>query len=184
MKHPSRIHVFSRLRARRRALRESVIGVTRAVCAVCGTLLFWMPALLFSTPGNAPPLASQETSRPSRSVWAGEYTEEQAERGKVAYGEHCATCHGGDLMGGEAPLMGPAFTAAWDGLSVGDLFRRIRTTMPPEAPGKLTTAQYVDIVSFLLQSHQFPAGKTELPIGEATLKQIRLEWTKPSKRLD
>src|SRR5438034_1798154 len=37
----------------------------------------------------------------SRSVWDGVYTQEQANRGKTAYAEQCASCHGAELRGGD-----------------------------------------------------------------------------------
>ena len=42
-----------------------------------------------------------------RSVWDGVYTAEQAKRGEALYGQHCAACHGGTLLGAEAA---PALT--------------------------------------------------------------------------
>ena len=36
------------------------------------------------------------------------------------------------------PLVGGAFTSNWNDLTVGDLFERIRTTMPLDTPGRLS----------------------------------------------
>src|SRR2546429_8929685 len=84
--------------------------------------------------------AAQAPAADSRSVWDGVYTEEQAKRGESVYHKECAACHGDMLIGGESapPLTGGAFLANWNGLSVGDLFDRIRKTMPQSAPGRLT----------------------------------------------
>src|SRR5579862_844709 len=88
---------------------------------------------------------------PTKSVWDGVYTDEQATRGKALYSEQCASCHGGELTGGEMapPLAGGEFMAGWDGLTVGDLFERIRISMPQNAPGSLSGAQNADILSFI-----------------------------------
>src|SRR4030095_3213787 len=74
-------------------------------------------------------------AQPTKSVWEGCYREEQAARGKTGYSEQCASCHGPELTGGEmAPaLAGGEFMAGWDGLTLGDLFERIRISMPQNA---------------------------------------------------
>ena len=77
-----------------------------------------------------------------KSSWDGVYTEEQATRGEAAYTADCASCHQPDLAGdGFAPsLAGPEFAAAWNDLSVGDLYDRIRQSMPPSDPGAVAPA--------------------------------------------
>jgi S-disulfanyl-L-cysteine oxidoreductase SoxD len=93
-------------------------------------------------------------------VWDGVYTAEQAKRGSGLYQTHCAACHGDSLMGGEAApaLAGDTFNSTWDGVTLGDLFERIRQTMPQTAPGSLSRAQNSDIIAFILSSGRFPAG--------------------------
>ncbi len=112
-----------------------------------------------------------------RSVWDGVYTEDQAKRGEAAYGQFCSTCHGAALTGGEmAPaLAGGDFTSNWNGTSVGDLFERIRISMPQNNPGSLSRQQNADMVAHLLSFSKFPAGKTELPAETEALKQIKFE---------
>jgi S-disulfanyl-L-cysteine oxidoreductase SoxD len=123
-------------------------------------------------------------SPPSRSVWDGVYTGQQANRGEALYGQECAKCHGESLTGAdEAPaLAGGAFLANWDGLTVGDLFERIRVSMPADRPGKLNREQIADIVSYLLTVNRFPAGKTELERQTEVLKEIRFESAKPDQK--
>jgi len=120
----------------------------------------------------------------SHSVWDGVYTEEQAKRGEPVYQKECAACHGPMLTGGEsAPaLAGGAFQANWNGLTLGDLFDRIRKTMPQSAPGRLTRQQNVDVLAFMLSINKFPAGKTELYRQSEMLKEIRFETKKPSAK--
>jgi quinoprotein glucose dehydrogenase len=117
----------------------------------------------------------------SRSVWDGVYTDEQAKRGKAAYSAQCAMCHGEDLMGSdETPaLTGGAFLANWTSLSVNDLFERVRVSMPANNPGHLTRQQDADILTYLFAFNKFPAGTTELPTQGESLKQIRIEASKP-----
>ena len=110
-----------------------------------------------------------------RSTWDGVYTEEQAKRGAEAFDRECAGCHGAGGAGGSmAPaLVGAAFTANYDGQTVGDLFDRNRTTMPVGREGKLSAQQIADITSFVLQVNKFPAGATELAAQSMPLKAIK-----------
>jgi mono/diheme cytochrome c family protein len=122
---------------------------------------------------------AQETAKPPRSVWGGVYTEEQAKRGALLYARECASCHRDDTGGEEASaLAGPAFLANWEGLTVGDLYERIRVSMPPDNPRRLSRRQIVDILGHMLKLNGFPAGKTELAQQTDALKQIRIEATK------
>ncbi len=120
----------------------------------------------------------------SRSVWDGVYTEEQVKRGRPRYNEQCASCHGDTLMGGESapPLAGGEFLANWDGLTAGDLFERIRKTMPQDKPGKLSREVNADILAYILSMNKFPAGDAELPHATERLSQIRIEATKPDRK--
>jgi mono/diheme cytochrome c family protein len=108
-----------------------------------------------------------------RSVWDGVYNGEQAKRGEAAFVEACSNCHGSTLEGAMTPaLTGGAFMANWDGLTLVDLFDRIRTSMPADRPGSLSRQQNADVVAYILQFNQFPAGKEELPREVQVLKQI------------
>lgn len=114
-------------------------------------------------------------------VWNGVYTAEQAKRGAALYADSCGSCHGLELNGGESapPLTGGDFMSNWSGLTVGDLFERIRTTMPADRPGTLTREQTANVVAHILNVGQFPAGTTELSTRTETLKQIGIVAIKP-----
>ena len=113
----------------------------------------------------------------SGSVWDGVYTRDQASKGDALYAQHCASCHGISLTGGESapPLAGGDFLSNWNGLTVGDLFERIRTTMPASRPGGLNRETNVAILAYLLATNQFPSGESELATRTEVLKQIRVE---------
>ena len=115
-----------------------------------------------------------------RTVWDGVYTEEQAQRGRAAFLESCANCHGRDLEGADMtpPLTGAGFMANWDGLSVGDLVDRIRVSMPLNSPGTLTRQQNSDVVAYILRFNEFPAGKEELPREVPAMKLILIKANK------
>jgi S-disulfanyl-L-cysteine oxidoreductase SoxD len=119
--------------------------------------------------------------QPAASVWDGVYSEEQSGRGQPLYVKECAACHGSSLSGGETapPLTGSAFMANWSGLTVGDLFERIRVSMPEGRAGALSRQQNADILAYVLSVNQFPAGKTELQKDTDRLRQIRFLAEKP-----
>ena len=125
--------------------------------------------------------SSSQSDSNSRSVWDGVFTPEQADRGHSVYHAQCEMCHGEELTGGDevAPLAGPQFLANWNGLTLGDLFERIRKTMPANDPGKLSREQNADVITYLLAFNMFPSGKAELPAEAQLLSQIRIESTKP-----
>jgi mono/diheme cytochrome c family protein len=112
-----------------------------------------------------------------RSLWDGVYTQEQAKRGGSAYVERCARCHGADLSSGDSvpPLTGTEFLSTWNTKTVGDLFDRIRTTMPADKPGSISRQQDSDIVAYVLNVNKFPAGDAELGTQTELLKQIQFD---------
>ena len=127
------------------------------------------------------PLATVFVLAQEKSVWDGIYTDAQADRGKQLYSDACASCHGPELTGGEMapPLVGGDFTSDWNGLTVGDLFERMRISMPQNAPGSLTGQQNADILAFMLQANKFPTGTAELAKDAMMLKAIKFETKKP-----
>lgn len=116
----------------------------------------------------------------TRSVWEGVYTDDQSKRGQAIYAKECAGCHGAELTGGESapPLAGGEFLSSWNGLTAGDLFDRIRQTMPLAEPGKLSRQQYADTLAFIFQANRFPTGKTELDRNTEALKLIKIDQEK------
>ena len=127
-------------------------------------LLLFIATVAFST-------RAQDSQR---TVWDGVYTGDQAKRGEAAYVEACSNCHGRTLEGADMTpaLTGGAFMANWDGLTVGDLFDRIRVSMPADRPGSLSRQEDVDVIAYILRFNEFPSGKEELPREVQVLKQI------------
>jgi mono/diheme cytochrome c family protein len=120
----------------------------------------------------------------TRSVWDGVYTEAQSKRGEAVYRQNCASCHGVALEGIETagPLTGARFTANWNGVTVGDMFDRVRVSMPHDRPGTLSRQQTADVLSFVFSVNRFPAGKAELARQSELLKQIKFDATRPAAR--
>ena len=121
--------------------------------------------------------------QPASSTWDGVYTDAQAKLGQDAYTKACAECHGQDLAGdGFAPgLKGPDFLTNWNGLSVGDLFDRIRVSMPPDNPSSVGSKEKIEIVAYILKEGGFPAGQAELPTALDGLKTIKIDANKPGQ---
>jgi S-disulfanyl-L-cysteine oxidoreductase SoxD len=119
-------------------------------------------------------------SSENHSVWEGVYTQEQAARGASVYLQHCALCHGPTLQGTDGPpLTGVEFAGNWNGLTLDALADRIRTTMPPETPGKLSPQERADVIAYILSSARFPAGAAELPRDTQGLAVIQFQANKP-----
>lgn len=116
-------------------------------------------------------------------IWSGVYTDAQGKRGEGTANQRCTACHGTDLSGGEAgpALVGLEFLGNWNQQSLGDLFDRIHSTMPADAPGSLSLQDTADIVSRILQLNKFPAGQKELPTDMNALGQIKIESQPPAK---
>jgi S-disulfanyl-L-cysteine oxidoreductase SoxD len=110
----------------------------------------------------------------------GVFSKEQAEKGAAQYKTSCSECHGNDLAGdGFAPaLTGSEFMGNWTDLTVGDLFERIRISMPPSGPNTVTPEQKADIVAHLMNMNKFPAGTGVLEPKTEVLKQIKIEQKK------
>ena len=116
---------------------------------------------------------------PVSSFGAGpEFTKAQAGKGRQAYREHCATCHGAKLEGIHlAPgLTGSRFDTMWRGKSAETLAYHVRRMPPPpaETSGNLGTEMYSDIVSYILIENDFEAGDVALPSEMAALAKLSL----------
>lgn len=137
--------------------------------AVCASGVTWSRSTL----------AAQE----QQSQWDGIYTVEQAARGESLFADKCSSCHGPDMNGGEmAPgLVGSSFTSNWNDLTLGDLFDRIRVSMPQNDPGSLSRQENADILAFILRKGSYPAGEAELPTRTEVLGMYKFMAVKPEK---
>ena len=134
-----------------------------------------LAAALFAAALTSSLLAAQQT--PSRTVWDGVFTADQAARGRLAFAGECAECHGANLQGGEGKaLSGDQFWKDWKERSVGELLTFVRTNMPFDdagiKKGTLAPSTYADIVAHILESNGFPAGRAELNQASSAGVQI------------
>jgi alcohol dehydrogenase (cytochrome c) len=88
--------------------------------------------------------------------------------GAAIYAERCSTCHGSVLRGGGAPpLTGPTFQARWTGKPSADLYKLIATTMPLNAAGGLSPADYRAVTDFVLAGNFYLPADPVLKIDAA-----------------
>ena len=130
---------------------------------------------LGALPGNG-------QKKPSKSVYDGVYTAEQAKRGTTSFNSTCAMCHGESMQGGGgAPAAaGPEFIFSWGGKNAGELFTYLKANMPPGGGGTLSDQRYADIMAAIFKTNEFPEGKTELTADNAADVEISKE--KPASK--
>lgn len=132
---------------------------------------------LFATATLSAVLSAQATPF-GPSVWDGIYSAAQAERGRAAFGEHCAECHGQNLQGGvEGPsLVGDKFWTDWKESTVDSLLGFVSKNMPFDDAGSLagtlSANMYADLVAHILNSNGFPVGQNDLSAASAVGIQI------------
>jgi hypothetical protein len=92
--------------------------------------------------------------------------------------------HGPALEGdGEAPpLSGGELFWAWKGKPLTALFDKFHKEMPDNKLGTFSPEASADLLAYVPQFDNFPAGATELPHDTAALNQIRYESKRPAKK--
>ncbi len=137
--------------------------------------------LVLSILASALGLAAQSSSAAvvqEEALERGLYTAAQASRGRDIYRAHCSVCHGSRLDDGVAvALVGPDFLSKWatPARSLDDLFFVLRTTMPQPAAGSLAKDEYIDVLAYILERNELPAGEYALVSDPAVLRAARLE---------
>ena len=110
---------------------------------------------------------------PVKTVQDGVYTSAQADRGGSHYVTHCQNCHGANLSGANArALAGEEFLGFWMGLTLDDVFERVRS-MPPGAGSGLGHGTHLELLAYLLSMNGLPSG-TE-PLTTEALGRIMVE---------
>jgi quinoprotein glucose dehydrogenase len=111
-----------------------------------------------------------------KTVWDGVYSDAQSTRGEEVSKTSCVSCHGEELAGSDlAPaLRGDDFRAAWAGRTVGELYEKVQTTMPADRAGSLKPQQSADVVAYMFEINEYPAGASELASEMAALQQIKI----------
>jgi S-disulfanyl-L-cysteine oxidoreductase SoxD len=111
----------------------------------------------------------------------GIYSAEQAHRGEALYQKQCVSCHGSALdgTGPYPPLSGDDFLSKYEGQPALNVYDMIQKLMPADKPGTLSRPEAADLLSYILSFNKFPAGKTDLPSDEESLKKLVLPKPAP-----
>jgi len=164
-------------------MRDVSTKWTQAIGAMAVVFAMSAASIISSARLSAQAAPDAATAGAGSSVSTGAYTDEQAKRGEAVATKLCTSCHGPELSGGEAgpALVGLEFMGNWNNLTVADLYDRVHSTMPADAPGTLTPQQTSDVAAYIFKLNKFPAGKSELPTDLAALKGIKIEGAQPAK---
>lgn len=119
-----------------------------------------------STPAPTPVAEAAPVAPPAAAEPAGFFTEAQALRGRTVFRSICSECHYSSEFSSDS------FKFAWRRRDAGALYGYIADAMPEDAPGSLTTQQYLDVLSYILDMNGFPTGSDEL--GADVLGDISL----------
>lgn len=110
-------------------------------------------------------LATLAGAQDRRTVWDGVYSSAQANRGRAAYTSNCARCHGDALEGHDAPaLVGDTFMRNWGESTLASLLSKVEA-MPPKTQTARTREGNADLVAYILETNQFPAGGADFMPG-------------------
>ena len=115
--------------------RTAVIAAATGVAVAAGIL--------------AGSIVEPAAAQAAKTVLDGVYSDAQATRGKKLYVDSCSSCHQEGLQGADlAPaLKGEDFILKWAGSSMQDLFTKIVTTMPADAPATSCTSRTATVFS-------------------------------------
>lgn len=138
-------------------------------------VLFGLVAATALAPAPAAAQGEEESDTVA-SVLDGVFTEEQAAEGETLFAEICVDCHYTE------DFTDDLFLRAWVGLPIRSLFKRMRETMPEDAPGMLTAEEYAQVTAYILQLNEYPTGSTPLPGDPEALRGILFEKKPPNGR--
>jgi len=105
-----------------------------------------------------------------KSVKAGVYTAEQADRGVALFKGKCASCHAPNRFTDDQMFLTP-----YAGKPMWAMFEVISDSMPEDDPGGMKPEEYADVIAHLLRLNGFPTGQTELPTSKDALSLILFE---------
>ncbi len=118
----------------------------RLVLALAGALVIAGMALPSTQAGSTEPVS---------------FTSTQALEGAKTYAAQCSRCHGANLEGVSAPaLRGSGSGLA--SINVSEAYKFISTQMPAGNPGGLTTAEYTNVLAYILSRNGHHPAATNL----------------------
>ena len=99
-------------------------------------------------------------------AWDGVYTAEQSRRGERVARLRCFPCHTAEEWGSSR------FMNLSSRGGLGEVYRIIRSTMPPNNPGGLRDDQYASLLAYILRLRGVTPGETQLPSDPEELLRI------------
>jgi len=128
---------------------------------------WFLPGVLaLALAGFLAPAAAEAQEEPRRTALDGVYSEAQAQRGSSTFRSSCGYCHTASEFAGDH------FRRMVSGDQIYWFYEYIRFNMPQDAPGALPAQAYADILAYILELNEFPAGNDELPAEASVLRQI------------
>lgn len=137
------------------------------------TVLRYVAGLILASLVGSGAGRAQAANGGDRSVMSGVFTAEQVAKGRAGHRAFCLSCHGTEAYTGEP------FETMWLGRTVFDFFDALRTTMPNDEPGKLTTEEYVDVIAYILNLNGYPPGSLALSYDENELRKVKIDSLPP-----
>lgn len=128
-----------------------------------------------SAPAPAPTPAQPADDRAAESADPttadGIYTLAQAERGHELFQATCQECH--DVE----DWMETGFRGRWEDQSVFQLWYYINDRMPYDDPWSLSRQQVTDVLTYILQLNDLPAGEAELATDDDSIDDYWIVWS-------
>jgi mono/diheme cytochrome c family protein len=124
-----------------------------------------------STPEGGPMSAATPTAdapAAEGSAASAFYTSRQASRGAGLFRDNCVSCHA------SSEFTGASFERRWRNRAVADIYEFVLYSMPDDNPGGLPEQTYADIIAYVLEMNDFPAGNSELPTSMEALMEMKM----------
>lgn len=109
------------------------------------------------------------------------YTAGQADSGARLFAKNCSACHGISPHGVQPPqkfkttppVAGKGALPHFQGATAQDVYTYMKSNMPQEKPGSLSSTNYMDITAYLLKINgiESPGDK---PLTEQTLHTVKI----------
>jgi mono/diheme cytochrome c family protein len=120
-------------------------------------------------PAAAAPAPAAEEAEPTTAD--GIYTLAQADRGRDLFRSTCSECHDVD------DWTDTGFRGRWEDESVFQLWYYINDRMPYDDPWSLSRQQVTDVLTYILQLNELPAGDTELATDDDSIDDFWIAWS-------
>lgn len=150
-----------------RVLVSALVGATLIGCSSSSG-----PAPA-STPAPAQPAPAVEASADPTTA-DGIFTMAQADRGEELFQNVCSECHDAE------DWTDAGFKGRWEDESVFQLWYYINDRMPYDDPWSLSRQQVTDVLTYILELNDLPAGDTELGVDDDTIDDYWIAWGAPT----